>query len=189
MRQILCLRGDRPSGGGQRLVYAKNLVERLRLRLRYQDHFELSLAAYPEIHPDPASADADIQHFVAKVRAEASSATNQCFYNCDASAFSLDRCAAAGLTVHVTVGITPITNIESLQRFSAKVSADIPSWLEKSMWGYAEDEKSLIAFGVDVVTELCEKLLQMSAPALHFFTLNRWGAASQICRNLGFREI
>jgi methylenetetrahydrofolate reductase (NADPH) len=163
------------------------LVERL--RSRYQDHFELSVAAYPEIHPDAASADADIQHFVAKVRAGASSAITQYFYNCDAYAFFLDRCAAAGLTVPVTVGIMPITNIESLQRFSAKVGADIPRWLEKSMSGYAEDEKSLIAFGVDVVTELCEKLLQMGVPGLHFYTLNRWGATSQICRNLGFREI
>jgi methylenetetrahydrofolate reductase (NADPH) len=187
VRQILCLRGDQPSNSGQRPVYAKDLVERL--RSRYQDHFELSVAAYPEIHPDAASADADIQHFVAKVRAGASSAITQYFYNCDAYAFFLDRCAAAGLTVPVTVGIMPITNIESLQRFSAKVGADIPRWLEKSMSGYAEDEKSLIAFGVDVVTELCEKLLQMGVPGLHFYTLNRWGATSQICRNLGFREI
>ena len=124
MRQILCLRGDQPSGSGQRPVYAKDLVERL--RSRYQDHFGLSVAAYPEIHPDAASADADIQHFVAKVRARASSAITQYFYNCDACAFFLDRCATAGLTVPVTVGIMPITNIESLQRFSAKVGADIP---------------------------------------------------------------
>ena len=99
MRQILCLRDDQPYGSGQRPVYEKHLVERL--RSRYQDHFKLSVAAYAELHPDVASADADIQHFVAKVRARASSAITQYFHYCDAYPFFLDRCAAAGLTVPV----------------------------------------------------------------------------------------
>ena len=127
-------------------------------------------------------------HFSAKVSAGASSAITQYFYNPDAYGFFLDRCAKAGLSIPVTAGIMPITNVEALQRFSAKAGADIPRWLAKSMATYMSDEKGLIDYGVEVVTKLCERLLEMGAPGLHFYTLNRWGASSRICRNLGFLE-
>ena len=186
IRRILCLRGDQPADGGQRTVFAKDLVEQL--HQRFPGQFELSVAAYPEIHPDSASAKEDIRYFAAKVHAGASSAITQYFYSTDAYGYFIERCEKAGVNIPIHVGVMPITNIDALQRFSAKAGADIPRWLGKSMASYANDEKGLVSFGVDVVTNLCEKLLQMGAPGLHFYTLNRWGASSQICRNLGFPE-
>lgn len=184
--KILCLRGDQPSGDASKPAYAKDLVERL--QQRYPKQFELAVAAYPEVHPDASSAEDDLAHFVAKVNAGASSAITQYFYNPEAYGYFIDRCAQAGLSIPITPGIMPITNIDALQRFSAKAGADIPRWLAKSMSSYANDDKGLIAFGVEVVTKLCERLLELGAPGLHFYTLNRWGASSQLCRNLGFLE-
>ena len=186
IQRILCLRGDQPSDGNHRTVFAKDLVEQL--HQRFPGQFELSVAAYPEIHPDSASAEEDIHYFAAKVRAGASSAITQYFYSTDAYGYFIERCEKAGVHIPIRVGVMPITNIDSLQQFSAKAGADIPRWLRKSMASYANDEKGLVSFGVDVVTNLCEKLLQMGAPGLHFYTLTRWGASSQICRNLGFPE-
>jgi methylenetetrahydrofolate reductase (NADPH) len=184
--KILCLRGDQPSGDASKPAYAKDLVERL--QQRYPKQFELAVAAYPEVHPDASCATDDLAHFAAKVNAGANSAITQYFYNPEAYGYFIDRCAQAGLSIPITPGIMPITNIDALQRFSAKAGADIPRWLAKSMSSYANDDKGLIAFGVEVVTKLCERLLELGAPGLHFYTLNRWGASSQLCRNLGFLE-
>lgn len=148
----------------------------------------MSVAAYPEVHPDSASAEEDIRYFAAKVHAGADSAITQYFYSPDAYEYFIERCEKAGVHIPIHAGVMPITNIDSLQRFSAKAGADVPRWLSKSMASFADDDEGLISFGVDVVTNLCEKLLQMGAPGLHFYTLNRWGASSRICRNLGFPE-
>lgn len=186
VRQLLCLRGDNPDAGTNQHIYAKDLVQHI--TERYPKDFELAVAAYPEVHPDAATASEDMAYFSDKVRAGARSAITQYFYSSDAYGYFLQRCENAGLSIPIHVGVMPITNIDSLERFSAKAGADIPRWLSKSMANYADQEKDLIAFGVEVVTNLCEKLLQMGAPGLHFYTLNRWGASSQICRNLGFVE-
>lgn len=186
IRRILCLRGDQPSDGNQQTVYARDLVEQLHQRFPRQ--FDLSVAAYPEVHPDSASAEEDIRYFAAKVHAGADSAITQYFYSPDAYEYFIERCEKAGVHIPIHAGVMPITNIDSLQRFSAKAGADVPRWLSKSMASFADDDEGLISFGVDVVTNLCEKLLQMGAPGLHFYTLNRWGASSRICRNLGFPE-
>jgi methylenetetrahydrofolate reductase (NADPH) len=186
IKQLLCLRGDNPAEGTDQHIYAKDLVQHI--QQRYPEDFELLVAAYPEVHPDAATASEDLTYFADKVRAGASSAITQYFYSPEAYGYFLQACENAGLSVPVHVGVMPITNIDSLKRFSEKAGADIPRWLSKSMANYADREKDLIAFGVDVVTNLCEKLLQMGAPGLHFYTLNRWGASSQICRNLGFLE-
>ena len=186
IRRILCLRGDQPSDGNQQTVYARDLVEQL--HQRFPGQFDLSVAAYPEVHPDSASAEEDIRYFAAKVHAGANSAVTQYFYSPDAYEYFIERCEKAGVHIPIHAGVMPITNIDSLQRFSAKAGADVPRWLSKSMASFADDDEGLISFGVDVVTNLCEKLLQMGAPGLHFYTLNRWGASSRICRNLGFPE-
>ena len=186
IRRILCLRGDQPSAGNQQTVYARDLVEQL--HQRFPGQFDLSVAAYPEVHPDSASAEEDIRYFAAKVHAGADSAITQYFYSPDAYEYFIERCEKAGVHIPIHAGVMPITNIDSLQRFSAKAGADVPRWLSKSMASFADDDEGLISFGVDVVTNLCEKLLQMGAPGLHFYTLNRWGASSRICRNLGFPE-
>lgn len=186
IKQLLCLRGDNPAEGTDQHIYAKDLVQHI--QEHYPKDFELVVAAYPEVHPDAADAKEDLGYFAEKVRAGASSAITQYFYSADAYGYFLQGCEQIGLSIPIHVGVMPITNIDSLERFSAKAGADIPRWLSKSMANYADQEKDLIAFGVDVVTGLCEKLLQMGAPGLHFYTLNRWGASSQICRNLGFLE-
>ncbi len=186
IRRILCLRGDQPSDGNQQTVYARDLVEQL--HQRFPGQFDLSVAAYPEVHPDSTSAEEDIRYFAAKVHAGADSAITQYFYSPDAYEYFIERCEKAGVHIPIHAGVMPITNIDSLQRFSAKAGADVPRWLSKSMASFADDDEGLISFGVDVVTNLCEKLLQMGAPGLHFYTLNRWGASSRICRNLGFPE-
>ena len=186
IRRILCLRGDQPSDGNRQTVYARDLVEQL--HQRFPGQFDLSVAAYPEVHPDSASAEEDIRYFAAKVHAGADSAITQYFYSPDAYEYFIERCEKAGVHIPIHAGVMPITNIDSLQRFSAKAGADVPRWLSKSMASFADDDEGLISFGVDVVTNLCEKLLQMGAPGLHFYTLNRWGASSRICRNLGFPE-
>ena len=186
IRRILCLRGDQPSDGNQQTVYARDLVEQL--HQRFPGQFDLSVAAYPEVHPDSTSAEEDIRYFAAKVHAGADSAITQYFYSPDAYEYFIERCEKASVHIPIHAGVMPITNIDSLQRFSAKAGADIPRWLSKSMASFADDDEGLISFGVDVVTNLCEKLLQMGAPGLHFYTLNRWGASSRICRNLGFPE-
>lgn len=186
IRRILCLRGDQPSDGNQQTVYARDLVEQL--HQRFPGQFDLSVAAYPEVHPDSASAEEDIRYFADKVHAGADSAITQYFYSPDAYEYFIERCEKAGVHIPIHAGVMPITNIDSLQRFSAKAGADVPRWLSKSMASFADDDEGLISFGVDVVTNLCEKLLQMGAPGLHLYTLNRWGASSRICRNLGFPE-
>ena len=186
IRRILCLRGDQPSDGNQQTVYARDLVEQL--HQRFPGQFDLSVAAYPEVHPDSASAEEDIRYFAAKVHAGADSAITQYFYSPDAYEYFIERCEKAGVHIPIHAGVMPITNIDSLQRFSAKAGADVPRWLSKSMASFADDDEGLISFGVDVVTNLCEKLLQMGAPGLHLYTLNRWGASSRICRNFGFPE-
>jgi methylenetetrahydrofolate reductase (NADPH) len=186
IKQLLCLRGDNPAEGTDQHIYAKDLVQHI--QKHYPEDFELVVAAYPEVHPDAANAKEDLGYFADKVRAGASSAITQYFYSADAYGYFLQSCANEGLSLPIHVGVMPITNINALERFSAKAGADIPRWLSKSMATHAGHEKDLIAFGVDIVTNLCEKLLQMGAPGLHFYTLNRWGASSQICRNLGFLE-
>ena len=183
VRNIVALRGDQPSGvGGNRFANnAENLVRVI--RDRYADHFNLIVAAYPEVHPDGTSAAQDFDFFRRKVDAGASAAITQYFYAPEAYYRFLDACAKHNVNIPVIPGIMPITNAESLFRFSEKAGADIPRWLRYALADMT-DEAELAAFGVEVVTDLCERLLSMGAPGLHFYTLNRWGATSRICDNL-----
>lgn len=183
VRNIVALRGDQPSGvGANRFANnAENLVRAI--RQRHADHFKLVVAAYPEVHPDGASAASDFDYFRRKVDAGANAAITQYFYAPEAYYRFLDLCAKHNVDIPVIPGIMPITNAESLFRFSEKAGADIPRWLRYALADIG-DETELITFGVEVVTDLCERLLSMGAPGLHFYTLNRWGATSRICDNL-----
>ena len=183
VKHIVALRGDQPSGFGANKFQnnAENLVRTL--RDRYADHFNLIVAAYPEVHPDGVSANQDFEFFRRKVDAGASAAITQYFYAPEAYYRFMDACARHNVDIPVIPGIMPITNAESLFRFSDKAGADIPRWLRYALADIG-DETELIAFGVEVVTDLCERLLSMGAPGLHFYTLNRWGATSRICDNL-----
>ncbi len=180
---LVALRGDQPSGMG-RNRFAHNAEALVKLvRQHSGDHFHLTVAAYPEIHPDATSARQDLDFFKRKVDAGANSAITQYFYCPEAYALYLDRCASAGINIPIYAGIMPITNAESLFRFSEKAGADVPRWLRYAIAEH-DNDSDLTQFGVDVVTRLCERLLTLGAPGLHFYTLNRWGASTRIVQNL-----
>jgi methylenetetrahydrofolate reductase (NADPH) len=183
--RIVALRGDLPSGmgGQQQLVYANELVTFI--RQHFGSHFHLEVAAYPEIHPQAKSYSEDIGFLKGKFDAGADSAITQYFYNPDAYFFFIDKCSKAGISKPIYPGIMPIINYRNLTRFSDSCGAEIPRWLRKALENYGDDDVSLKAFGVDLVTELCEVLLENEAPGLHFYTMNQTEPTAQIVKNLG----
>jgi methylenetetrahydrofolate reductase (NADPH) len=185
IRRIVALRGDLPSGmatAGE-FQYANELVEFIRTETG--DHFHIEVAAYPEFHPQAASAQADLRNFQRKVEAGADSAITQYFYNADSYFYFMDRCEKLGITLPVVPGIMPILKFSQLARFSDACGADIPRWLRKTLESYGDDNESVQAFGLDVVTKLCERLLAGGAPGLHFYTLNQAAPSMAIWQRLG----
>jgi methylenetetrahydrofolate reductase (NADPH) len=184
IKRLVALRGDLPSGevstGDFR--YASELVAFIRAETG--QHFHIEVAAYPEFHPEAKSPAADILNLKRKIDAGANSAITQYFYNADAYFHFIDQCAAAGINVPIVPGIMPIYNITQLARFSSVCGAEIPRWLRLRLEEYGDDMASLRAFGIDVVTDLCETLRVFGAPSLHFYTLNRAGVISNIIGNL-----
>ena len=185
IRHIVALRGDLPSGMADpgAFRYANELVSFIRQETG--DWFEVEVAAYPEIHPQARNAREDLTAFVRKVEAGASAAITQYFYNADAYFRFVDDCTAMGVTIPIVPGIMPITNATQLMRFSDACGAEIPRWMRKRLEGYGDDLEAIRAFGLDVVTDLCDRLLQGGAPGLHFYTLNQAGASSTIWQRLG----
>jgi methylenetetrahydrofolate reductase (NADPH) len=184
-RHIVALRGDLPSGevGASDFRYASELVEFIRKETG--DWFEIEVAAYPEIHPEAASAKADLANFKRKVDAGANAAITQYFYNADAYFRFMEECDAMGIAIPVYPGIMPIYNYAQLARFSTMCGAEIPRWLSLRFADYGDDIASVRALGLDVVTELCDRLLGGGAPGLHFYALNQAGAVSTIWQRLG----
>jgi methylenetetrahydrofolate reductase (NADPH) len=167
--RMVALRGDIPSGFGTRRVsYAVNLVSLLRAHV--DDRFEIEVAAYPEVHPDAASPETDIEHFRHKVAAGANGAITQYFYNADAY---FDFIARAKVAIPIVPGIMPISNYANLVRFSDGCGAEIPRWIRSRLAAYEDDDVSLKSFGTDVVAALCQRLVDGGAPGLHFYTLNQ----------------
>lgn len=184
VKRIVALRGDQPSGfSASRFAHNAEALVRL-IRSHSGDQFEIEVAAYPEVHPDAQGAAFDLDFFKRKVDAGANGAITQYFYNADAYEDFLERTAAAGITVPIVPGVMPITNLASLMRFSEKCGAEVPRWLRQVLADKQDDEQGTLEFGVEVVTKLCRRLLALGAPGLHFYTLNRWGATTRICRNL-----
>ncbi|GIZ50801.1 methylenetetrahydrofolate reductase [NAD(P)H] [Noviherbaspirillum aridicola] len=185
IRRVVALRGDLPSGYGGfgEVRYANELVEFIRAETG--DWFHIEVAAYPEMHPQAKSPQDDLQSFVRKVRAGADAAITQYFYNADAYFQFVEAAARAGVDVPVTAGIMPITNYSQLMRFSDMCGAEIPRWIRLKLASFGDDTESIRAFGLDVVTALCERLLAGGAPGLHFYTLNQANATLEICRRLG----
>lgn len=185
VRHIVALRGDLPSGmvdpGDFR--YASELVRFIRAETG--DHFHIEVAAYPEVHPQAASAESDLMHFRDKVAAGANSAITQYFYNADAYYWFIDACEALGLALPIVPGIMPITNHRQLLRFSEACGAEVPRWIRRRLEGFGDDTESIRSFGLDVTTALCAELLAAGAPGLHFYTLNRAAPASVIWERLG----
>jgi len=186
IRRLVVLRGDRPSGGGSGVFdYAVDLVRHI--RKHYGRSFGIEVGCYPEYHPEAKTAEADLEHFREKVEAGADSAITQYFFNADAYEQFLEDCARLNIQVPIVPGIMPITNYSRLARFSKMCGADMPMWIFKRVqaWEEAEDFKSIRQFGEDVITDLCKRLLDMGAPGVHFYTLNRAQASLKLCRNLG----
>ena len=184
IKRLVALRGDLPSGevstGDFR--YATELVAFIRAETG--QHFHIEVAAYPEFHPEAKSPAADVLNLKRKIDAGANSAITQYFYNADAYFHFIDQCSAAGINVPIVPGIMPIYNITQLARFSNVCGAEIPRWLRLRLEEYGDDMASLRAFGIDVVTDLCETLRVFGAPSLHFYTLNRAGVIANIIGNL-----
>ena len=201
INRLVALRGDMPSGmgGTSQLVYANELVAFIRERTG--DHFLIEVAAYPEIHPEAKSYDSDIGYLKGKLDAGANSAITQYFFNVEAYFYFLDQCAAAGISKPVYAGIMPIINFANLARFSRNCGAEIPRWICQRIEGYGDvhlggrdwdqrlvdavAEEFIRKFGIEVVTQLCQTLLESGAPGIHFYTMNQVEPTREIYRNLG----
>lgn len=185
IRHVVALRGDLPSGtaASGEFHYANELVTFI--RGEFADQFHIEVAAYPEYHPQARSAQDDLLSFKRKVEAGANSAITQYFYNTDCYFHFVDECEAMGLNLPIVPGIMPIGRFSQLARFSDACGAEIPRWIRKKLEGYGDDTASIRAFGLDVVTKLCDDLLAAGAPGLHFYTMNQAGLTTTIWQRLG----
>lgn len=188
IKRIVALRGDMPSGYGAvgfsagEFRYANELVEFIRAETG--NWFHIEVGAYPEMHPQAKSPQDDVQNFARKVKAGANAAITQYFYNADAYFRFIDDAHKAGANVPIVAGVMPITNYTQLMRFSDMCGAEIPRWIRLKLASFGDDTDSIRAFGLDVVTALCERLLAGGVPGLHFYCLNQAPATMEICRRL-----
>lgn len=185
VRHIVALRGDLPSGAASagELRHANELVSFIRERTG--DHFNIEVACYPEYHPQARSPSEDLGNFKRKLDAGADSAITQYFFNADSYFRFVDACEALGMAVPIVPGIMPIGNFSQLARFSDACGAEIPRWLRLRLQSFGDDLASIRSLGLDVVTELCGRLLSAGAPGLHFYTMNQAGLTSTIWQRLG----
>lgn len=187
IRRIVALRGDLPSGMGQygEFHHANELVSFIREEMG--DWFHLEVAAYPEMHPQSKSAQDDLQNFVSKVKAGANSAITQYFFNTDAYFRFVDDVKKLGVSVPIVPGIMPITNSSQLIRFSDACGAEIPRWIRLRLESFGDDIASIKSFGLDVVSDLCQRLVEGGAPGLHFYSLNQTEPTLQLLSRIQFK--
>ena len=185
IRRTVALRGDLPSGMAEpgELRHANELIEFIRAETG--DTFRIEIAAYPEYHPQARSPGEDLAHFKRKADAGADAAITQFFYNADAYEHFVANARKAGVAIPIIPGIMPIASFSKLSRFADNCGAEIPRWMRKQFESYGDDAASIRAFGLDVVTELCERLIKGGAPGLHFYTLNQAGLTTEIVKRLG----
>lgn len=185
--RIVALRGDLPSGtlSAGEFRYANELVGFIRQETG--DHFQIHVAAYPEVHPQATSAAEDFKNFKRKVDAGANAAITQYFYNADAYFYFMDNCQKNGITIPIVPGIMPITQYTQLFRFSEMCGADIPRWMRKRLEGFGDDSASVHSFGLDLVSTLCQRLLDNGAPGLHFYTMNQSAPTLAILERLNIK--
>ncbi len=189
IRRIVALRGDLPSGMAEagEFRYANELVEFIRSETG--NHFRLEVAAYPEWHPQARNSRDDLAAFARKVKAGANSAITQYFYNTEAYFHFVDEVRALGVDIPIIPGIMPIASFSKLARFSDACGAELPRWMRRKFEGFGDDAESIRAFGLDVVTELCERLLAGGAPGLHFYSMNQSRLTLEIAKRLGLIPI
>ena len=185
VKRLVALRGDLPSGygAGGEFQYASDLVAFIRAETG--GAFHLEVASYPEVHPQAKSPDADMHAFVTKVQAGADSSITQYFYNAAAYFHFMEECEKHKVTIPVIPGIMPITSSTQLMRFSDACGAEIPRWIRLRLNAFGDDTASIKAFGLDVVSSLCEELIEGGAPSIHFYTMNQSAPTLAICKNLG----
>jgi methylenetetrahydrofolate reductase (NADPH) len=184
IKRMVALRGDLPSGYGAfgEFKHANELVEFIRSETG--DHFHIEVGCYPEVHPQAKSPDADLAAYVTKVKAGASSAITQYFFNSDAYFRFVDDAHKLGADIPVVPGIMPILSSSQLMRFSAACGAEIPRWIRLRLQAFGDDSASIKAFGLDVITDLCDQLRNAGVPGLHFYTMNQSAASAEICKRL-----
>jgi methylenetetrahydrofolate reductase (NADPH) len=184
IRKIVALRGDLPSGtlSAGEFRYANELVSFIRQETG--DYFDIHVAAYPEVHPQAANGIVDFKNFQRKVDSGANAAITQYFYNVEAYFEFVNQCEKAGITIPIAAGIMPISQYSQLFRFSEMCGAEIPRWIRLKLASFGDDSQAIRAFGLDVVTALCERLLEGGAPSLHFYSLNQAGPTSAIWQQL-----
>lgn len=184
VKRLVALRGDLPSGygAGGEFHYASDLVAFIRAETG--DDFAIEVAAYPEVHPQAKSPEADLQAFATKAKAGANSAITQYFYNADAYFRFVDDVRKLGVDIPVVPGIMPITSSTQLMRFSDASGAEIPRWIRLRLQAFGDDTASIKAFGLDVVTDLCDQLRNGGVPALHFYTMNQSATTLEIIKRL-----
>jgi methylenetetrahydrofolate reductase (NADPH) len=188
--RLVALRGDLPPGEDSNIGDLKHATELVAfIRETSGDYFHIEVAAYPEVHPQAANAVLDLKFFKEKVDAGANSAITQYFYNIDAYKRFIDSCQQQQINIPIVPGIMPIHNCLQLERFSDMCGAELPRWIRKKLESMKDNEEAMLEFGVDFVTELCEKLLALGAPGLHFYTLNRTDITMKICNNLNIKTI
>ena len=185
IKRIVALRGDLPSGMATtgEFQYANELVSFIRAETG--DHFHIEVAAYPEFHPQAKSPRDDLLNFERKIKAGADSAITQYFYNADSYFYFVEQCHKLGITIPIVPGIMPIGKFSQLARFSDACGAEIPRWVRKTLESYGDDSASIQAFGMEVVTQMGERLLAGGAPGLHFYTLNQAAPSLEIWKRLG----
>jgi methylenetetrahydrofolate reductase (NADPH) len=185
VKRIVALRGDLPSGYGNAgdFAYGSDLVRFIREETG--DYFSIEVAAYPEVHPQAKSPTADLEAFVIKANAGANSALTQYFFNADAYFRFRDEVATRGVAIPIIPGIMPITNATQLMRFSDSCGAEIPRWIRMRLQSYGDDLVSIKAFGLEVVADMCERLIGGGVPTLHFYTMNQSTPVMSLCTALG----
>ncbi len=185
--RIVALRGDLPSGsiGGGPFRYASELVKFIREETG--DHFDIEVAAYPEIHPQAASAEEDLKNFKSKVDAGATGAITQYFYNSDAYFRFVDDCEKMGIDIPIIPGVMPIITCTQLQRFSQACGAEIPRYILKRLKDFGDDRVAIRKFGTEITIDLCQKLLDGGAPGIHFYSMNQYEASEEIWKTLDLR--
>jgi len=185
VRRIVALRGDLPSGYGSfgEFRYASDLVAFIREETG--SHFHIEVGAYPEMHPQARTPQADLKAFATKVKAGANSAITQMFFNTDAYFRFVDEAFALGVDIPIVPGIMPITNSSGIIRFADNCGADIPRWMRLRLQSFGDDTASIKAFGLDVITDLCDQLRTAGVPSMHFYTMNQSAAVMDICSRLG----
>ena len=184
IKRMVALRGDLPSGHGAfgEFKYASELVEFI--RAESGDHFHIEVGCYPEVHPQAKSPEIDLQAYVTKVKAGASSAITQYFFNSDAYFRFVDDAHKLGAEIPVIPGIMPILSSSQLMRFSDACGAEIPRWIRLRLQAFGDDSASIKAFGLDVITDLCDQLRNAGVPGLHFYTMNQSAASLELCKRL-----